>query len=208
MEVGGDFYDFLQIDDNRIGILIADVTGHGVAAALISSMVKIAFYMSHDRMDDPAALLSKINASLFEHIYGRFITAFYIFIDLKEMKAVFSNAAHWPIYIQNRYTGDLSELTIRGRLIGISSEENYRNQTVNLAKGDRIVLYTDGLIEERNGKGDLLGEERFMDLIKENSSKHPSRLIDEVFMTLYNWSGRFNSEGLEDDATMIVVDVD
>lgn len=208
MEVGGDFYDFLQIDDNRIGILIADVTGHGVAAALISSMVKIAFYMSHDRMDDPAALLSKINASLFEHIYGRFITAFYIFIDLKEMKAVFSNAAHWPIYIQNRYTGDLSELTIRGRLIGISREENYRNQSVNLAKGDRIVLYTDGLIEERDSKGVLLGEERFMDLIKESSSKQPSRLIDEVFITLYNWSGRFNSEGLEDDATMIVVDVD
>lgn len=208
MEVGGDFYDFLQIDDNRIGILIADVTGHGVAAALISSMVKIAFYMSHDRMDDPAALLSKINASLFEHIYGRFITAFYIFIDLKEMKAVFSNAAHWPIYIQNRYTGDLSELTIRGRLIGISREENYRNQSVNLAKGDRIVLYTDGLIEERDSKGELLGEERFMDLIKESSSKLPSRLIDEVFITLYNWSGRFNSEGLEDDATMIVVDVD
>ena len=208
MEVGGDFYDFLQIDEHRIGILIADVTGHGVAAALISSMVKIAFYMSHDRVDDPAALLSKINSSLFEHIYGRFITAFYIFIDTKEMKAVFSNAAHWPIYIQNRHTGEISEHTIRGRLIGINREENYRNHSVNLKNGDRLILYTDGLIEERDKTGELLGEDRFMEMITENTGKQPSRLIDEIFMNLYNWSGSFNSEGLEDDATMIVVDID
>jgi len=208
MEVGGDFYDFLQIDEHRIGILIADVTGHGVAAALISSMVKIAFYMSHDRIDDPAALLSKINASLFEHIYGRFITAFYIFIDMKEMKAVFSNAAHWPIYIQNRHSGEISEHTIRGRLIGINREENYRNHTVNLKNGDRLILYTDGIIEERDKTGELLGEDRFVEMISENSSNQPSRLIDEVFMNLYNWSGSFNSAGLEDDATMIVVDID
>lgn len=208
MEVGGDFYDFLQIDEHRIGILIADVTGHGVAAALISSMVKIAFYMSHDRINDPAALLSKINSSLFEHIYGRFITAFYIFIDTKEMKAVFSNAAHWPIYIQNRHSGEISEHTIRGRLIGINREENYRNETVNIKKGDRIILYTDGLIEERDKTGELLGEERFVEMITENTGKPPSRLIDEIFINLYNWSGSFNSGGLEDDATMIVVDID
>jgi two-component system sensor histidine kinase ChiS len=208
MEVGGDFYDFLQIDEHRIGILIADVTGHGVAAALISSMVKIAFYMSHDRIDDPAALLSKINSSLFEHIYGRFITAFYIFIDTKEMKALFSNAAHWPIYIQNRHSGEISEHTIRGRLIGINREENYRNQAVNLKNGDRLILYTDGLIEERDKTGELLGEDRFVEMITENSGKPPARLIDETFMNLYNWSGSFNSGGLEDDATMIVVDID
>lgn len=208
MEVGGDFYDFLQIDENRIGILIADVTGHGVAAALISSMVKIAFYMSHDRIDDPAALLEKINSSLFEHIYGRFITAFYIFIDMKEKKAVFSNAAHWPVYIQNRYSGEISEHTIRGRLIGINREENYKNQAISLRQGDRLVLFTDGIIEERNSTGELLGEERFIEMIQESSSSEPSRLINEVFMALYNWSGRFNKEGLEDDATMIVVDID
>ncbi len=208
MEVGGDFYDFLQIDDHRIGILIADVTGHGIPAALISSMIKIAFYMSHDKIDDPAALLGKINSSLFEHIYGRFITAFYIFMDIKEKKAVFSNAAHWPIYIQNRFSGEISEHTIRGRLIGITRDEKYKNQTINLKQGDRIILFTDGIIEERSISGELLGEERFLEMIKENSSKQPSRLIDEIFMSLYNWSGSFNSEGLEDDATMIVADID
>lgn len=208
MEVGGDFYDFLQVDESRIGILIADVTGHGVAAALISSMVKIAFYMSHDRIDDPAALLGKINASLFEHIYGRFITAFYIFIDLEEKRAVFSNAAHWPIYIQNRHSGEISEQSIRGRLIGITREENYKNRAISLKPGDRLILFTDGIIEERNSTGKLLGEERFLEMIKGNTSVEPSRLIDSVFTTLYGWSGRFNSEGLEDDATMIVIDID
>ena len=124
------------------------------------------------------------------------------------MKAVFSNAAHWPIYIQNRHSGEISEHTIRGRLIGINREENYRNETVNIKKGDRIILYTDGLIEERDKTGELLGEDRFVEMITENTGKPPSRLIDEIFINLYNWSGSFNSGGLEDDATMIVVDID
>ena len=208
MEVGGDFYDFFQVDENRIGILIADVTGHGVSAALISSMVKIAFYMSQDCIDNPAAVLARINSSLIDHIYGRFITAFYIFIDLKEMKAVFSNAAHWPMYIQNRQTGESSELTVRGRLIGITKNENYKNLEVGLKKGDRIILFTDGIIEERNSIGELFGEQRFMDMIKQHSSGLPSGLIDVVFERVNSWSGNFSSEGLEDDVTMIVADID
>ncbi len=207
-EIGGDFYDFLHLDDRRIGVLIADVTGHGVPAALISSMVKIAYYMSHDSLTNPAALLEKLNASLIDHIYGRFITAFYAFIDMQEMKMTFSNAAHWPMYIQNRETGDLRELTIKGKLIGLNPDEKYRNMTIDLKKGERLVFFTDGLVEERDVDGNLINEKILEKTIKNNKTISPDDLLDKIFNTIYNLSANYKQCGLEDDATMLIIDIE
>ena len=206
-EIGGDFYDFLQLDDRHIGVLIADVTGHGVPAALISSMVKIAFYMSYDLLRDPAALLEKINASLINHIYGRFITAFYAFIDLDEMKMTFSNAAHWPMYLHNKDKGDLRELTVRGKLIGLNREEKFTNVTIDINRGERIIFFTDGIVEEKNKNGEFFDEEYLEKTIKENSLLSPEKLIDEVFNSIYQWSATYRLTGLDDDATMLVMDI-
>ena len=206
-EIGGDFYDFLPLDNKRLGVLIADVTGHGVPAALISSMVKIAYYMSVDSLTEPAELLEKINSSLINHIYGRFITAFYAFIDLQEMKLTFSNAAHWPMYIHNKETGDLRKLTVKGKLIGLNIGEKYTKITIDIQKGDRIVLFTDGIVEERNKNGDILNEVALERIIRENPSLPPESLIDVIFNSIYGWSGKYSQEGLKDDATLLVIDI-
>jgi two-component system sensor histidine kinase ChiS len=205
-EIGGDFYDFLRLDNKRIGVLIADVTGHGVPAALISSMVKIAYYMSADSLADPSALLEKMNASLIDHIYGRFITAFYAYIDLNEMKMTFSNAAHWPMYLHNKENGNLRELSVKGRLIGLNRDEKFKNVTIDIKKGERLVFFTDGIVEERNSEGELLDEENLERIIKENPSLSPEQLLDAIFSSIYRWSGRYRQSGLEDDATMLVID--
>ena len=207
-EIGGDFYDFLHLDDKRIGILIADVTGHGVPAALISSMVKIAYYMSYDSLTNPAALLEKLNISLIEHIYGRFITAFYAFIDLQEMKMTFSNAAHWPMYLQNRETGELRELTIKGKLIGLNHDEKYNNLTIDIQKGERLVLFTDGLVEERDIDGNIIDEEFLEKTIRESTMLPPGELLDKIFNSIYTLSANYKQSGLEDDATMLIIDID
>jgi len=207
MEIGGDFYDFLRMDNKRFGLLIADVTGHGVSAALISSMVKIAYYMSFDSLTDPAGLLEKMNVSLIDHIYGRFITAFYAFIDLQEMKMTFSNAAHWPLYIQNRENGEIRELTVRGRLIGLNREEKFRNITVDISSGDRLIFFTDGIVEEVNKNGELLDEENLKKIISDNPMLPPDKLLDAVFNSLYIWSADYRESGLKDDATMVIIDI-
>ena len=206
-EIGGDFYDFLLLDNKRIGILIADVTGHGIPAALISSMVKIAYYMSFESLTDPAALLEKMNSSLIDHIYGRFITAFYAFIDLQEMKMTFSNAAHWPMYLHNKENGELRELTVKGKLIGLNRDEKYSNVTIDIQNGERLVFFTDGLVEERGANGELFDEKNLEQIIKENPSLSPDKLLDTIFGSLYSWSGNYKQSGLEDDATMLIIDI-
>ncbi len=206
-EIGGDFYDFLQLDNKRLGVLIADVTGHGVPAALISSMIKIAFYMSFDSLADPAILLEKLNACLINHIYGRFITAFYAFIDLQDMKMTFSNAAHWPIYMHDRETGELRKLTVKGKLIGLDIDEKYNQVTVDIKKGERIVFYTDGIVEERNSSGEYLSDKALEKLIMEHAPLPPETLTEVIFSSIYSWSGKYSKTGLKDDATLLVIDI-
>lgn len=206
-EIGGDFYDFLQLDNKHIGVLIADVTGHGVPAALISSMVKIAYYMSFDQVTDPAALLEKMNSSLIDHIYGRFITAFYAFIDLQNMKMTFSNAAHWPMYLHNKENGELRELTVRGKLIGLNRDEKFKNVTIDIKKGERLVFFTDGLVEERGVNGELFDEKALEQIIRNNPLLPPDKLLNTIFDSLYSWSRDYKQSGLEDDATMLVIDI-
>lgn len=207
-EIGGDFYDFLQLDSKRIGVLIADVTGHGVPAALISSMVKIAYYMSYDSLTDPAGLLEKMNAALIDHIHGRFITAFYAFIDLHEMKMTFSNAAHWPMYLHNKKDGGLRKLTVKGKLIGLNRDEKFKNITIDIKSGERLVFFTDGLVEERGANGKLFDEEKLEQIIITNPFLSPEKLLDKIFNSIYSWSERYKQSGLEDDATMLVIDID
>ena len=205
-EIGGDFYDFHQFDEKRIGVFIADVTGHGVPAALISTMIKIAFSTSSERLKDPAALLEGINRALFHNLSGRYITAFYTYIDLQEMTITFSNAAHWPMYLMKK-GGELVHLKIKGRLIGLMEDTEYGNVTIPIENGDRLVFFTDGLIEERDNSGEIYCEEKFESLLLELRDLPPARVIDECFMDIYSWSGSYNTEGFEDDATMIVVDI-
>jgi two-component system sensor histidine kinase ChiS len=207
MEIGGDFYDFIVLDEKRIGVLIADVTGHGVSAALIASMIKVALHMSYKFADNPAMMLTNLNSSLHDHIYGRFITALYIFINTEEMTLTFSNAAHWPFYIHNRESNKITEHTVRGRLIGLNSDGNFQNSTVRLNNHDRIIIFTDGIIEERNFEGNSLGETNLVEIIKAAATKKPARLLDDIFLKLYDWSSSANKESLEDDATLIVIDV-
>ena len=205
-EIGGDFYDFHHFDDKRTGVFIADVTGHGVPAALISTMIKIAFTMCGDKFSNPADLLKGINKTLFNNLSGRYITAFYALIDLESMTVTFSNAAHWPMYLQKK-NGDLEYLKVKGRLIGLMENNEYTNATVNIDQGDRIIFFTDGLIEERNSEGEIFGEEAFENILKELHHLPPARVIDECFMNIYNWSGNYKTEGFEDDATMIIADI-
>ncbi len=207
MEIGGDFYDFLKLDNKRIGVLIADVTGHGVPAALISSMVKIAYYMSFDLLTDPAELLAKINNSLINHIYGRFITAFYAFIDMDEMKMTFSNAAHWPVYLQNKENGEFRELTVKGKLIGLNQDQKFNNVTIDIKKGERLILFTDGVVEEKGKNGELIDEENLVRIIKANTSISPEELLDSIFNSICTLSENYHKFGFNDDVTMLVIDI-
>ena len=146
-QIGGDYYDFHVVDKNKIGIFIADVSGHGIPAAIIASMLKVAFSIQSAFADDPSRLLSRINKSMLNNVGMNFITASYIFLDLETNTIKHARAGHPSIYIHSSETDEVKEFNQKGKLLGLFPEIHSETVEFSIQKGDRIVLYTDGIID-------------------------------------------------------------
>jgi len=205
--LGGDFYDFLPAGDNCLGALIADVSGHGIPAAIISAMFKMAFSMHRGECADPGMLLTVTESALRGKVYGQFITACYARIDPERMTMATANAGHWAPLVCSGENGDVYEVRARGRAMGPLPGVGFPVVETALARGDRIVLYTDGIIECRDPAGAMFGEERFHRLIREGRAYPPGEFIDRVLEAVAAWSGLPDSANQEDDITMVVVDM-
>jgi len=203
--IGGDFFDYHIIDDKKIGVIIADVSGHGIPSSLISSMLKIAFSIHKNLAERPADMLRAISAALFDMMSGNFVTACYLFIDLSAMKIVSSSAGHDPLIIHTRGTNQIRYIKPKGQLIGLLKQDLFHEGEAGIAPGDRIILYTDGIVECRNDCRELFGEERFHDIIL-NSSHLPCHGFIKFLMNhIIEWT--FTDEGFEDDLTLIAIDI-
>lgn len=151
-DVGGDFYDFFEFP-NGFGLVIADVTGHGVSAALDSSTVKIAFRNAKEFKESPKELIGAMNRFLCTSLHARFVSAAYFYFDFEEMKLKFSSAGNPPfILIRNR---EIESFECPGLLLGVRSNFEYEECVVSLQEGDRILIFTDGLYENLKPDEDL-----------------------------------------------------
>ncbi len=191
--VAGDLYDFVAVDETHAGVLVADVAGHGVPAALIASMVKIAV-SSHARLaNDPAALLRELNATLRRDVRRNFITATYLWLDMNARTVTVCNAGHAPPVIVRG--NDIIELGIHGILLGRFAVASYTSSTVDLLPGDRIVAWTDGITEARNARDEQFGEERLHALLRAGAS------VDEIVNAVHTWRTADDA----DDLTIVQV---
>ncbi|HEX6639917.1 MAG TPA: SpoIIE family protein phosphatase, partial [Thermoanaerobaculia bacterium] len=143
--VGGDMYSFLSPDDAHAGVLVADVAGHGVPAALIASMVKIAVSSQAQLADDPAALIGGLNAILRRDVRRAFVTATYLWFDMNAQRVAVCNAGHPPPLLYR--DGAFQELGESAVLLGRFADARYASSLTDLRAGDRIIAYTDGLPE-------------------------------------------------------------
>jgi len=205
--VAGDFYDVQAKNETGVGILIADVSGHGVGAALIGSMLKVCFASQAPHVADPARVLTEINRTLQGKIESSFVTACSLFIDFKKERLRYSIAGHPPTFLQRKADSDIIRLTHAGTILGPFPDFVYENEELGLAKGDRLVLYTDGLIETRSRTGEFFGDDRLEALIKAHAGDSPDLTADGIVEHLMKWSGRSGGRSLDDDLTLIVVDV-
>lgn len=203
-QIGGDFYDFHDLGDDRIGVFIADVSGHGVPAALIASMVKIAFSTLRGLAERPDELMNEMNRILTQSIEDQFITAGYAFIDRSSMTLSYARAGHEPLLILRR-DGELRELVPPGPLIGISPRKGCGCSSVDLKPGDRMILYTDGITEVSNPERQTFDFSFFKDLIVRTRDISANQFIDHLTSLLEQWQE--SSLPFEDDATIVVVDV-
>jgi sigma-B regulation protein RsbU (phosphoserine phosphatase) len=190
-DVGGDLYDFLAADPERVGILVADVSGHGVPAALIASMVKVALAAQAEHASDPAAVLAGMNRILQGNLERGFVTAAYIHMDGET--ATYASAGHPPLLIWRE--GRVEEVRQESLPLGRFRRAEYRNQELRLSPGDRLLLYTDGVTEALSPAGEPFGDERLRDLLA--ASGEP----DAILGRLAEWTGR---EALDDDVTLVV----
>ncbi|MBP7282522.1 MAG: SpoIIE family protein phosphatase [Leptospiraceae bacterium] len=213
MHVGGDFFDFIQFrDSKKIGIFLSDVSGHGVPAAFITSMIKTTILQSGNKKENPAELLKYLNEVLYEQTGGYFITVFYGIYNNVNRQIVFANAGHdWPILIHNGKIETLSGK--RSVPIGVFSNQeikdrkkNYENITKKFPFDSKILFFTDGFSEVRkeNGEGKFFEEEEMNRSFLSLNHLTGQTYLKELFQILINFRG---SEQFEDDICIISLEV-
>jgi serine phosphatase RsbU (regulator of sigma subunit) len=200
--VAGDFYDFVEIDGAQLGVLVADVSGHGVPAALIASMVKVALAAQHERADRPTAVLAGLNETLCGRLGGQYVTAAYLFIDRRSAFVRYAAAGHPQMLHVARGGRDIREIGKNGLVLGFTQGVAYDELELPIEAGDRLLLYTDGLIEAANATDDLFGLERVKSALATAAALSPDAAADALLATMDAWSGR----PAADDLTIVLVD--
>ncbi|MFL6386373.1 MAG: PP2C family protein-serine/threonine phosphatase [Terriglobales bacterium] len=202
--VAGDFYDFLP-KDGGLGVLIADVSGHGVPAALSASMVKVAITAQRDWANDPARVLSGLNSILCGNLQGQFVTAGYLYLDPQRGALTYAGAGHPPLLAWRGREKKVESIEENGLMLGIFPEGAYKSMTAALEPGDRFVLYTDGIAEAPSLSGEEFGMERFKNFMTQNSGRSAQDFCDGLIQHVAAWCGSSSREQ-HDDLTLIVVD--
>ena len=163
--LGGDYYDFAEPTPDHLGFLIADASGHSVAAAMVATLTRFAFAEVSRGTTSPGEVLAGLNQRLQGVTEERFVTAFYGVFDRRTRVLRYANAGHPHPLRWEAATGTVRPLAASGFLLGVIPDEVYAEKQVTLAPGDAVCFFTDGLIEARNEIGELYGEERVMDCL-------------------------------------------
>ena len=200
--VAGDFYEFIPVDRNRFGFLVADVSGHGVPAALVAAMTKIAMQSLLSSAHEPGEVLRGLNRILTSQQRGKLISAAYLWLDLETGKGLYSSAGHPPLLRWRK--GALERLESNGILIGVLPEVEYPVCEIQFAARDRFLLYTDGVVEPENAAGDPFGDRRLEEIIRRNEMQSPSHLSGDV-LEVRSWQPASMTQ--QDDITLIIIDV-
>ena len=204
--VAGDFYDFIVVDEKRIGILVADVSGHGMPAALIASMLKIALSSQVGHAEDPARVLLGLNEALCGKFQHHFVTAAYVFVDMQKLTLTYAAAGHPPLLLWGGSDG-VRAVEENGLFLGKFSFATYTSIELPIKAGDRILLYTDGIPETANPAGVEFGTEAFRKFLGADRSTSADHFADRLLAELSNWSARESAEELDDDMTIVAIQV-
>jgi len=205
MEIGGDFYDFIPAGEGRWGIVMADVSGKGISAALFMALSRTLLHVSGGTASDPTAAVRQANQWIYED--GRssmFVTVFYGVLDPAAMQFSYVNAGHNPPLLV-REAGGEELLGSRGIALGVVPEVSIASTTLDLRPGDLLVLYTDGVTEAFNDLNEAFGEERLSAFLLANRALPARAVLDELVAEIRRFAG---GAAQSDDITLVVVKVE
>lgn len=204
--VAGDFYDFLAVDKKHIGVLIADVSGHGLPAALIASMLQSALAWQSPHASDPARVLSGLNQSIYGKFDNHYVTAAYVFIDMDKGAVNYAGAAHPPLLLWRAKSGRVEEYVENGLMLGPFPDSQYSVSSFSVGKGDRIVLFTDGVVEAKNSSAGEFGVNRLREALESKHDLPICRFVDALLYAVSSWSGDAIGPHQSDDITLLTID--
>jgi serine phosphatase RsbU (regulator of sigma subunit)/predicted ester cyclase len=202
-EVGGDFYDFLELEDGRLGLVVGDATGKGVPAALVMASARSMLRAIAQALGStsPGDVLGRVNDALFIDIPANmFVTCFYAILDPKRASLSYANAGHDLPYLWRG--GEAVELRARGMPLGLMPGMSYEEKEIELDSGEGVLFYTDGLVEAHDPEGEMFGFPRLRALIADHGEERA--LGDFLLEELYSFVGEGWEQ--EDDITLLMLE--
>jgi sigma-B regulation protein RsbU (phosphoserine phosphatase) len=197
-ELGGDLYDFPTVDENWHGLMIGDVSGHGLAAALRMAVARTLFRQIAREKLPPGETLAVLNRALISEMPHGMVTMLYVHAEIHTGTLRIANAGHnFPVLIGK----DVRELEVTGLPLGIDPDAEYETITATLDPGETALLYTDGITEANDARERMYGFTRFQSLLLRNHQQRPRSMMATILNTVKAWSGNT----LADDMTMVVM---
>jgi len=208
-EVGGDFFDVIPLEvipfpDNRLGIMIADVSGKGIPAALFMALSRIVVRVNATwNKDRPDLVIRNANATISaDSKSGMFVTLFYGFLDSPAKTLTYVNAGHNPPILYRPRAQEFRELQATGIAMGASADADYSQESVTLETGDVLVLYTDGITEAENARQEMYGEDRLREIIRAAAAESSQEMINRILESVRAFSGDYPQS---DDITLMII---
>lgn len=203
LEVGGDFYDFIPIDRDKWGLVIADVSGKGFPAALFMALSRMCVRANAMGVSTASEAIRIANKLIYHDAKsGMFVTLFYALLDLKQRRITYVNAGHNPPLLFRGNTGGVILLGAKGIALGVLDDINLEEIQLDLGSNDTVVFYTDGVTEAIDAKEEQFGQERLINLVVENSHLSASSLVDKVKSEVVDFS---IGQPQFDDLTLVVL---
>jgi phosphoserine phosphatase RsbU/P len=197
-DLGGDLYDFLPFANGWHGIMIGDVSGKGLPAALRMAVARTVFRHEARRGEPPGPTLAAVNQGVLSEIPQGMVTMLYVMLDTQSGLFRIANAGHnYPVLINGR----VNEVELSGLPLGVDSDSDYAEVSATLCHGDTVLLYTDGVVEATNAAGEMFGYERLVHVLQLNEGPKPRALLAALLHELRTWG----SAGQADDITMVIV---
>jgi serine phosphatase RsbU (regulator of sigma subunit) len=203
--LGGDYYDFFQISDNVVDVVIADVSGHGAAASLLMPSLAVALRLRARELSGPAAIISDLDQVLRQITStATFVTMFYARFDQAGKTMEYANGGHNPPLLTRPKTGQSLALDVGGPILGILKDTHFSNTVVTLEKGDILTLFTDGVTEQENETGEEFSTSRLEQVVLNNEAEPASALVGRITEAVSTFAG---DKPQVDDLTVVVVKI-
>ena len=180
--IGGDLYDALHISETQVAVMIADVSGHGVPASLLTGMLKVLFRRAVEQCNAPVLLLNWLNLEVSSYLNtGEFITMFLGIWDSESHTLLYSSAGHPPALLISADGTQITPLELGGGILGVLPDMHFPEMSIRLKKGERLLLYTDGITEAFNSNKEIFGEERLANVFMHRDGLSLESLVKELF---------------------------